>query len=87
MFMECWISSVAFECGLFLQGNSADLGQQEDQEERRDDTDVLPSPENGGRGQVEARPHHDLPQVVRVLNHTPQAVPDKLPLQVNNNTQ
>lgn len=86
MFMERWIPSIAFKSRLFLQGDSTDLSQQEDQEERGDDTDVLPPPENSGRGQVEAGPHHDLPQVVRVLNHTPQAMPDKLPLQVNNNT-
>lgn len=83
MFMECWISSIAFECGLFLQGDSTDLGQQEDQEEGRNDTDMFPPPENGGRGQVEAGPHHDLPQVVGVLNHAPQAVLDKLPLQTD----
>lgn len=83
MFMECWISSVAFERGLFLQGDSTDLGQQKDQEEGRDDTDMFPTPENGGRGQVEAGPHHDLPQVVGVLNHAPQAVLDKLPLQTD----
>lgn len=83
MFMECRIPSIPFESRLFLQGDSADLGQQEDQEERGDDTDVFPPPENGGRGQVEAGPHHDLPQVVRVLDHTPQAVLDKPPLQTD----
>lgn len=45
---------------------------------------MFPTPENGGRGQVEAGPHHDLPQVVGVLNHAPQAVLDKLPLQTDN---
>lgn len=83
MFMECRIPSIPFESRLFLQGDSADLGQQEDQEKWGDDTDVFPSSENGGRGQVEAGPHHDLPQVVRVLDHAPQAMLDKLSLQTN----
>lgn len=81
--MEGWVSTVAFEGGLFLEGNPADFGQEEDEEERGDDADVLPPPEHRGRGQVDTGPHHDLPQVVRVLDQTPQSVLDELTLRIN----
>ena len=83
VFMEGWISPIAFEGGLFLEGNPADFGQEEDEEERGDDADVLPPPEHCGGGQVDPRPHHDLSQVVRVLDQTPQSVLDELTLRIN----
>ena len=83
VFVEGRVSAVAFEGGLFLEGNPADFGQEEDEEERGDNTDMLPPPQHGGGGEVDPRPHHDFPQVVRVLDQTPQSMLDKLTLRIN----
>ena len=64
-----------------LQWNPAQPRQEERRKQGGDNAGVLPTLQDGGRRDIETRPHHDLPKVVRVLNDAPQSVLDKLTLQ------
>ena len=63
---------------LFQQRNSGDLCQQEGNIERRDHTEVLSTLKSGRCWDEQSNPEQDLPQVIWVTDHTPQAMTDPL---------